>query len=357
MTESEKVSCPYCGERLGAEAAYCSSCGGHVSTAWSRDVRLVTNRFMLKDMVMVLAISLVVAELLVAGMSFLLGEDILWMPLHIMGLIFAFLLALFLFAAGVVLGNRIPMEFLVTPSGVAWGTGTRQKRFNRAALVIATLAGSPGAAGASLLAMSQETGMFPWEEIRKVTAFPGPGVITLSNSWRPVLRLYVPPEGYEEVAVLVDRYATRAKEPGPRVRLRWGREMWVRIGLAVVTVVATLLAAIWYDFTLDDLWRPLFLAGLLLVVASLTGGPARRILGFLGTALTLYLFVRHMLEGFDPIIGPSGFNYGRSYSADPVPFALSVVGYLGLLALGVRCVVGRVRPIDPTEAGRPMGNG
>jgi hypothetical protein len=29
-------------------------------------------------------------------------------------------------------------------------------------------------------------------------------------------------------------------------------------------------------------------------------------------AITLYLFVGHVMEGFDPIIGPSGFNYGRS---------------------------------------------
>jgi hypothetical protein len=111
---------------------------------------------------------------------------------------------------------------------------------------------------------------------------------------------------------------------------------------ALAAVAATFLATIWYDFVLDDLWRPLFLAGLLVTVGTLVGGAARRILGFLGMALTLYLFVRHMMEGFDPMIGLTGFDYGRSYSADPVTFALSVAGYPVLLALGVRCVVGRI---------------
>lgn len=286
-------SCILCDRKLSAETACCDFCGERVTATWSRDIRLVTDRFILKDMVMVFVIAVVVAELLVAGTSFLLGRGVLWMPPHIMGLILVFVLALSIFAAGVVLGNRITMAFLVTPVGIAWGTGSRQKKVDRTAAAVSMVAGSPTAAGASLLAVAQESGLLPWEEIRKLTAFPGPGVITLSNSWRPVLRLYVP-------------------------------------------------ATVWYYFNLDDLWRPLFLAGLLVAVGTLIGGAARRVLGFVGMAITLYLFVRHMMEGFDPIIGPSGFNYGRSYSADPILFALSVVGYLALLALGVRCVVGRI---------------
>ncbi|NLE73043.1 MAG: hypothetical protein GX604_00190 [Actinobacteria bacterium] len=342
MTAKSSFPCPYCDRKLSAETVHCGFCGQRVAATWSRDIRLVTDRFILKDVVMVFVIAVVVAELLVAGTSFLLGRGVLWMPPHIMGLILVFVLALSIFAAGVVLGNRITMAFLVTPVGVAWGTGSRQKKVDRTAAAVSMLAGSPTAAGASLLAVAQESGLLPWEEIRKVTAFPGPGVITLSNSWRPVLRLYVPAGEYEEVAALVDRYAVRAKEPRPRLGIRWGREAWVRIGFVLATVAATVLATVWYDFNLDDLWRPLFLAGLLVVVGTLIGGAARRVLGFVGTAITLYLFVRHMMEGFDPIIGPSGFDYGRSYSADPILFVLSVVGYLALLALGVRCVVGRI---------------
>jgi hypothetical protein len=343
MTAKARFVCPGCGAKFGSDAAYCAACGEHVAASWSRDVKLVTNRFLAKDMLVVLVVALPIMEVLVAGMSFFIGEDVVWIPPSILGIAFGVVLGLFLFSAGVVLRNRVPMEFLVTPGGVAWSTGRRQKKMTRAALTISLLAGSPTAAGASLLALAQESGRLPWKEVRKVTYFPGPGVITLSNAWRPTLRLYLPTDQYHDVAAMVDRYALRAKQPGPRLLIRWGREAWTRTGFALASVAATALATVWYDLAVDDLWRPLLLAGFLVAIGTVLGGAARRILGFLGTALTLYLFVRHLMEGFDHVTGFTGIDYGRFFSVDSLTFALSVAGYVALLALGARCAVASIK--------------
>ena len=333
--------CPYCSQVNSRTAAHCTQCGQPLIMQWTYDIPLINNRFMIKDMVVVYGLSIVAMELLVAGMSFLLGEEIVWIPLQAVGLVVVILVVLFLIAAGLLLRNRISMEFTLSPAGVAWDTSSRQKKINRVGLVLATLLGRPGAAGASMLAVSQEAGGIRWREIKKVTVFRGPGVITLSNSWRPLLRLHVPDNVWPAVEAMIQAYWTppAVVPPTPLQRRESGKTLLVRALWAIGAVAACLLATVWYDFNLDDLWRPLFLAGLLVAVASLLGSAGRRILAFLGGVLTVYLLVRHMLEGLDPIIGPSGTYYGRSYSADPWLFALSVLGYLALIALAVRGVL------------------
>lgn len=341
------VVCPHCSQINPSSVAYCRACGGPLTLAWSYDVPLVTNRFMLKDMAVVYGLSLCIMVLLVAGMSFLIGEEIVWIPIQMIGIVAAVLIVLFLIAAGVVLGNRITMEFVLTPEGVSWNTGTRQKKINRAGLILATLAGRPGPMGASLLAVASESGGLRWRDIHKVSIFSGPGVITLSNSWRPVLRLYAPPSLQPTVEAMVKTYwiPQSADARGTAASRRNLRFLGRRLPWAVAAVAACMAAVAWYDFALDDAWRFLIVAGILVTAASLFGGAVRRILGFLGGALTVYLLVGHVLEGLDPIIGPSGAYYGRTLEVDPWLFAVSLVGYLALVGLAVRCVVtGRPRP-------------
>ncbi|NLE75029.1 MAG: hypothetical protein GX604_10450 [Actinobacteria bacterium] len=320
---------------------HCKKCGQLLVAEWTHNIPLINNRFMLKDMAVVYGISIVIMELLVAGMSFFLGEEVVWIPLPIVGIVIGILIVLFLIAAGVVLRNRISMQFTLSPEGITWDMGSRQKRINRVGMILAMLVGRPGAAGASMLAVSGETGGIPWRNIHKITTFPSLRVITLSNSWRPVLRLHVPDHLWATAEAMIRTYWTPpvAEQPTPAQKRESGRALIFRILWAVAAVAACLLATVWYDFDLDDLWRPLFLAGLLVVVASLLVGAARRILAFLGGLLTVYLLVRHMLEGFRPIIGLSGTYYGRSFAADPWIFALSVLGYLTLFALAIRGMV------------------
>jgi len=55
-----------------------------------------------------------------------------------------------------------------------------------------------------VLANVQRVVFLKWSEVRKVTFFPGQRVMTLSNSWRPVVRLHGPDdEVYERIRLLL----------------------------------------------------------------------------------------------------------------------------------------------------------
>jgi hypothetical protein len=94
---------------------------------------------------------------------------------------------------------------------VRW-TGKLSKAVAAGNIIIGVLKSAPGAVGAGVLANVQRSVFMKWPEIRKVTFFPRQRVVTLSNSWRPVVRLHCPDdEIYEQLRVLLE---TKVPEGG-----------------------------------------------------------------------------------------------------------------------------------------------
>jgi hypothetical protein len=121
----------------------------------------------------------------------------------VVGLGFLMVLVMVLF-----FGNRFRAGFSVTPSGVSFETAMRRAKWSsRAAVLVGAVAGSPGTAGAGLLAQSSEDVSIPWGDVRRVKVHGEHCVLSIMNGWRVVIRLYCTPENFEQVHSLVGRYA------------------------------------------------------------------------------------------------------------------------------------------------------
>jgi hypothetical protein len=341
MTEQAKPDAEP-GAEPGAEAVSEPGAGAGALT-WDYDIPLVNNLFILRDLVIVLVLSLVIMQVLVLVVGFLAGEGAVVLPLKLYAIVGGVLVVLFLIAAGVVLANRHRTRFTVDAKGVEYEAGSRERKINRVVLFLSVLAGRPGAA---LIATSQESGRFAWNEIHKVTVHPRPRVITLSNSWRPVLRLYCPPECFGQTVTLVQGYAAaaaarRAARPREAVsRRRW----WTYAAWVVGVAVAAFLGLADYDVQLDDAWRWLILAAVLILIAGLFEAPlARRLLALGGVALAIYVLAELVVDGLRPITGLTGMTYGRHYEVDTWLFVLSIVGQVALIGMGAWRLSGKSR--------------
>jgi hypothetical protein len=180
---------------------------------WDVEMPLLTSRFFLYDMGKVVFWTGLIVNLLLSVIFLAEGHlRGLQTVMGYMALILAGMLLLFLLIALVFFGNRYPCSFSVSAAGIGWESASgRAGAANRAAVVLGALAGSPGAAGAGLLAISGESRLDGWNEVRRVKKYPDERVITVMNGWRVTNRLYCTPENYAYVAQLVDWYMAMAR--------------------------------------------------------------------------------------------------------------------------------------------------
>lgn len=313
---------------------------------WEYRVPLLTSRFMLYDFIKVIVLSVVIMYVLVSVMGWFVEGEFVWMPPQVFLITGGAMAGLFAIAS-LLLGNRFRMHFSVGPDGVGYASGSREKRWNRAAIIIGALAGSASATGAGLIASSREAGGWPWAELHRANEYPGPRVITLRNSWRAVLRLHCTPENYEQVRAAVS--AGLAKGAAERATIEAAappavRRPWHAYAAAVlVPVMATILVTAWPWLQYEEGMRFVVLSGLLLIVAGLQQGFLRRALAALSllpTAYIGYLTVLEMLSTSDGWF-PGEIIYGWEY--DTALLAITLAGEAILAGLALWRLFGRER--------------
>lgn len=316
---------------------------------WTYRVPLLTSRFMLWDFVRVIVLSLLVMFVLVAAAGWLAEGELVILPLQVLAMVGAIMFALLLIAA-LLLGNHMTMTFTVDADGVAYASGSRERKWNRAAFIIGALAGSASTAGAGLLASSNEQGGWEWVDLYAARYFPAQHVISLRNSWRTVLRLHCTAEDYGRVRAVVEsglasgdaERATRAPE-APRAR-RPFRDYLV---IVLVPVVAAVLVMAWPWLQYEEGMRILVFAPLLLIGAALApSGCLGRALAAFSLVLTLvvvYFTVREM----GPV--PAGVLSGERFygwELDTGLLAVTLVAEAVLVGLAVWRLFGRTRVED-----------
>lgn len=168
--------------------------------AWETFIPLFTNSFLWLDFTKALAAPVVLFgglfAVILAGDS-----DPDWAgAFGVLAACLAGVAVLFGFVELVVLRNRMAVRYALDDESVAYESGRPVRTAQKAGLVLGALARSPLLIGGSLLASSTNALTVRWRDVKKVTAFPGRKVITLSNSWRPVLRIYCPDAGTFESA-------------------------------------------------------------------------------------------------------------------------------------------------------------
>ena len=171
---------------------------------WEAVIPLITNLFIWADLAKALSITFVLFGGLIV---IILANDSNpnWGgAAGLLAICAAVVLALFVFAELVVFRNRFAARFSLDHKGVSYESGRTARAARKIGLIVGVLAGSPLLTGGSLLASSMASLRIRWKDVKKVTPFPKRKVITLSNSWRPVLRLYCPDhETYEAALRLI----------------------------------------------------------------------------------------------------------------------------------------------------------
>ena len=223
---------------------------------WQAEMPLLTNRFFLYDMAKLLFWTGLIGGILFATIALLAGgPEAVPKLLAIFGLIlggFGFLLALI---ALVFFGNAFPMLFFAGPAGLGWETRSRRAvHANRAAALVGAIAGSPGTAGAGLIADAGESGLPPWSGVSRIKAYPALRVLSVMNRWRVVVRLYCTPENFPRVLELARRYAPGALVVAPAPFRGVGRPPAPALEfLRRAALAGGAAASMWFAFDSPDL--------------------------------------------------------------------------------------------------------
>jgi hypothetical protein len=122
-------------------------------------------------------------------------------PLSLIGE--AIFIGLFILTS-LVLGNHIGSVFILDKDGVGSKMSRRMNKLTKATIILGALVGNPSVTGSGMLASSQAETFHRWSGIEKATIDKQHRVITFSNNWRAVQRVYCYQDNFEQVVSYVD---------------------------------------------------------------------------------------------------------------------------------------------------------
>lgn len=182
------------------------------SLAWEYRIRLIGNRVIVRDALLLLIICPGVLFLLI-GIPYGLSEGLVATltdigPLVLIaGLIFLILLLVTLVFLQVASGGGLPAVYVVNREGVGFAAGSMARTANTAALAGSLLFRSVGGTGAAILAKSSEQGFIRWDQVRYIRVYPRERFILVRPRWliNPV-GLYCTEENFPEVLSMIKYY-------------------------------------------------------------------------------------------------------------------------------------------------------
>ncbi len=338
--------CARCGGALPAAWSWCAWCGLHRAAAdraaaplsWTVSIPILTSRFALWDLARALIASVAVTQVgayAVSRLSLGKAQLIPWpLLLGVIGLIACLAVVVVL----VVFQNHYHARFRIGPAGVAMALTTRERRINRVLFWAGLLAGKPQVVGAAMIAESQEAKVVDWHDIHRVTVHRRPRVITLSGSQRTQIRLFCPPEAFDEAVArcqaslaAAERLRRACGEDAPRPWSRW-------LLTAAVFATLTLLAGVatWPDGTLAPVALGSGALAVLLVPLHARWRAPLALGGLIAAAVAAMLLGR---EAWQAIPYPWGGGL-RALHYQPWWLARTAAGTLALLAVHTTVLIG-----------------
>ena len=289
---------------------------------WEKDVKLVTSRFFIYDVIRVSVLSYILINFMLLITSLLVdgGKD--YTPDLFIGsaLAVAAVALAILLVAMVFFGNKMPFRFAVTDTAASMEMISRKaKKVNRLSFFLGLAAGKPAVAGAGAIATSREYTELEWKHCHNAKYYPKAKAITLLNSWRAVIRLYCTDENYQEVADFVSkklasvRESRLTKEPSEKVDFTKIALNLAKFALVTATAWICLLS----PFPIPE-WIIVtsWIAGILMIVLNPPPAIASTItiIGFLATLALKVLAgmqISNVFEDFqyNPNYRPSYANY------------------------------------------------
>lgn len=181
---------------------------------WQISVPIFRNTVILKQLGLAIGIPFGLVALVIGLTS---GKSVY--TLYGLGLIAALLFFTWLFIIAVYRG-KYEAEFVLDGKGVLCRTQAKQAKKNRIinalTVVLGLLSGKPAAAGAGMMAQSQQEVSMRWNRITKVKYKPKSHTILLRGGWTENIALFCADENYEQIEVFVHRNTTLPKKGGGR---------------------------------------------------------------------------------------------------------------------------------------------
>ncbi|MBI5565854.1 MAG: hypothetical protein HY870_13240 [Chloroflexi bacterium] len=175
---------------------------------WHYDIPLITNRYILWDMFRVFALSLFAIVALTGCIGVLLGDPVL-LPIELLLLIGGILAALWVFVTLGLFRNRYRARFVLDSRqavfhSLGWGDSGWDRTMKRLLKVLAFFAASSDPTTRSATNIR-------WRAVRKVNVNRSARVIALCDSWHVVMRLYCPPDMFEQALAHVQYHTGDAQ--------------------------------------------------------------------------------------------------------------------------------------------------
>lgn len=176
------------------------------SIEWAIDVPIFSTRVILRDLGIAIGIPfgiLVVVLVVLGGVNGFHGDI-----LYALGLIGTLFILTFIFIR-LVYGGKYAAAFLINESGIRNYTQKRQAKRNRIinilTVIIGILSRKPSAAGAGLLAQSNQDVFLRWNNIRKVKYDPLHHTIVVRGGLTEKIALFCTEKNYGEVEKMIKR--------------------------------------------------------------------------------------------------------------------------------------------------------
>ncbi len=218
----------------------------------------------------------------------------------------------------------------------------RERRINRVLFWLALLSGKPHAMGTVLIAEAQEERSVAWDDVRGITVYRRPRVITLAGAHRTLMRLSCPPELFDEAAArchaslaAVERLRRARGDRAPRPWTRWAM---AAAAIALVTLLAALNT--WPD---GELSVPAAVAGLAAVVALPLPRRPRAFVSAIGLAVAAGALMVLAVDAWQFIREPWGGGH-RAYRYESWWLVRTAASNAVLLAVHLALVVPYVVP-------------
>ncbi|MCE5259572.1 MAG: hypothetical protein LLG44_11045 [Chloroflexi bacterium] len=215
---------------------------------WEVDVRLLRNRFAWFDVLRAACTVLIAGEVVVAIMSYLTVNKVVLIPLNLLvvGLV---LFCLPFGAVGILSHDRLRCRFELSNTGIRFNIPTSYGPVSRFARLLAPLAGSWRAVTSVVFKLYPELIRINWADVYKLSHSPEEGIITVSDSWHSVLRIYTEPAQYGEVSSFCKTHLEAAEKlRGGRSQRRKATLFYPLLSLACIIAALATQAWHWADY-------------------------------------------------------------------------------------------------------------
>jgi len=226
--------------------------------------------------------------------------------------------------AALVLGNRGAAVYQLDDQGISAVFRSKATPLLEVSRWAGLLMGEGQLWASSVLAQAGESVRIEWNEIHKIRAYPGAGVLELGDSWHTALRIYCPRELYPRVQERVQARAASGERQRLERGIPTGGGVWAVLGWLGLTLVATLLGISW-EPEQNDVGFMVLTTAMFVFLAGLLPGLVRRGIAFFALLGSLSVVGHRLYNAHDMEV------WRRSWHLWPALFA--TLGCLILLTM------------------------